>query len=77
MEQGMFQLVVLAYSRQLIEGLGADDCPAASWIFLSEQGDEMASDEQPTIQEMHVHLGYISLTSSRVRLVPKKLGGQL
>ena len=45
MEQGMFQLVVLAYSRQLIEGLGADDCPAASWIFLSEQGDEIEAVE--------------------------------
>jgi len=32
--------------------LGADDCLAASWIFLAEQGDEMASDEQPTIQEL-------------------------
>src|SRR6218665_284784 len=30
-----------------VEGLGADDCLAASWIFLAEQEDEMASDEQP------------------------------
>ena len=35
-----------------VDGLGVDDCPAASWTFLSEQGDEMASDEQPTIQEL-------------------------
>ena len=28
-----------------VEGLGADDCPAASWIFVSEQGDEIEAVE--------------------------------
>ena len=32
-------------------------CLAASWIFISEQGDEMASDEQPTIQELWAYEG--------------------
>ena len=33
-----------------VESLGADDCLTASYIFLSEQGDETAYmyDEQPT-----------------------------
>jgi len=54
MEQGMCQVVGLACSQCLkqFEGLGADDCLAASCIFLSEQGDEMSSAEQPTIQEL-------------------------
>jgi len=35
-----------------VEGLGDDDSLVASWIFLLEQGDEMVTDEQPTIQEL-------------------------
>src|SRR6218665_3022302 len=40
-----------------VEGLGADHCLAASWIFLSEQGDETASDRNCR----HI---YISLATS-------------
>ena len=35
-----------------VEGLGDDDSLVASWIFLLEQGDEMVTDEQPTIKEL-------------------------
>ena len=42
----MLQLVGLVCTRQF-RVLGSDDCPTATWLFLSEHGDEMASDEQP------------------------------
>src|SRR6218665_1954452 len=45
----MEQLVGLGCSRQFrVWTL------TASWIFLSEQGDEIATDEQPTIQAGHI-----------------------
>ena len=46
-----------------IQGFGADDCPAASWIFLSEQGDEMATDEEPTIQELYLYFTHFFMSS--------------
>jgi len=38
--------LILFTMFKAVEGLGADNCLMASWIFISEQGDEMASDEQ-------------------------------
>ena len=36
-----------------VEGFGANDCLTPRWIFHSEQGNEMASDEQPTEEVFH------------------------
>jgi len=45
-----------------VQGLGAEDCPAASWIFLSEQGDEMTSDKQPAIQELYLYFTHFFMS---------------
>ncbi|XP_006131601.1 uncharacterized protein LOC102463496 [Pelodiscus sinensis] len=35
--------------------LGSDDCHVAIWNIISDQEDEMASDEQPTLSELYLY----------------------
>jgi hypothetical protein len=52
--------------------LGSDECPAAIWAVLSDQEDEMSSDEEPSYFELYLYFTYFMSNFQCVAFVGKK-----
>jgi hypothetical protein len=43
--------------------LGSDEYPAAIWAILSDQEDEMSSDEEPSYFELYVYVTHYFMSN--------------
>jgi hypothetical protein len=55
--------------------LGSDECPEAIWAILSDQDDEMSSDEEPRNFELYVYVTHYFMSNfqSVLLLLGKKV----